>query len=359
MSNEHITRIENKGYPIFVGMGILGQIYKLIALGEYSKLAVLTDTNVHSHWSNKLVPGLNQPMIEEIVVPSGEQTKSINEVEKVWLKMLEAGLDRHSLLINLGGGVIGDLGGFAASTFMRGIDFLHVPTSLLAMVDASVGGKTGIDLGNVKNVVGTFQEPIGVVVDVDMLETLPKRELISGFAEVIKHGVISDRSHFALVTSKRPEEFTKEELIKLISDSIKIKLGIVELDPHERGLRKVLNFGHTIGHAIEASSLETNEPLLHGEAIAIGMIAESKLAELTGLLSNDEFSTIEDAIKKTGLPTRAVNIKLENIQRLIISDKKNKSGDILWSLPERIGSVKFDIKTTEKLIVDAIKYILL
>ena len=304
MRKENLIRIENKKYPIFVGMGTLGQIYKLLSIEKYSRLAILSDNNVQSHWTDKLVSGFNRSDIRQILVPSGEQSKSVSESERIWIKMLELGFDRHSLLVNLGGGVIGDLGGFVASTFMRGIDFLQVPTSLLAMVDASVGAKTGVNVGGVKNSVGLFQEPIGVIADVDTLETLPKRELISGFAEIIKHGIIADKHHFDIATSKRPEEFTKKELIKLIADSIRIKLGIVEQDPREKGLRKVLNFGHTIGHAIESLSLKTSDPLLHGEAVAIGMIAESKLSELMGLLPVDDFESIENAISKVGLPTK-------------------------------------------------------
>ena len=260
--------------------------------------------------------------------------------------------------MNLWGGVIGDLGAFVASTFMRGIDFLQVPTSLLAMVDASVGGKTSINVGGVKNSVGVFQEPIGVIADVDTLETLPKRELVSGFAEIIKHGIIADKDHFNMAISKKPEEFSKKELMKLIADSIKIKLRIVKQDPHEKkGPRKALNLGHTIGHGVESLSLKTSSPLLHGEAVAIGMIAESKLAELMGLLPIEDFVSIEKAISQVGLPTRIVNMQVEDTQKLMASDKKNKFGDILWSLPERIGSVKFDIKVPEELVVEAIIYI--
>lgn len=358
MSNENIIRIENKGYPILVGMGILGQIYKLLPIEKYFRLAILSDSNVQSHWSNKLVNGLNRSDTGQILVPSGEQSKSVNESERIWIKMLELGFDRHSLLVNLGGGVIGDLGAFVASTFMRGIDFLQVPTSLLAMVDASVGGKTSINVGGVKNSVGVFQEPIGVIADVDTLETLPKRELVSGFAEIIKHGIIADKDHFNMAISKKPEEFSKKELMKLIADSIKIKLRIVKQDPHEKkGPRKALNLGHTIGHGVESLSLKTSSPLLHGEAVAIGMIAESKLAELMGLLPIEDFVSIEKAISQVGLPTRIVNMQIEDTQKLIASDKKNKFGDILWSLPERIGSVKFDIKVPEELVVEAIIYI--
>lgn len=355
MGNENPIRIENRKYPIFVGMGILGQICKLLSPTRYSRIVILSDQNVALYWLPILNKGISTASTG-IIVPNGEQSKSVEQAEKIWIEMLKTGLDRHSLLINLGGGVIGDLGGFVAGTFMRGIDFLQVPTSLLAMVDASVGGKTGINIGGIKNSVGIFKDPIGVIIDVDTLETLPKKELRSGFAEIIKHGIIADREHFNLASSQRPEEFGREELIKIITDSIRIKLAIVQEDPKEIGLRKILNFGHTIGHAVESLSLNTNAPLLHGEAVAIGMVAESKLASLLGMLPEKDLKTIEKSLINAGLPIRT-DFPIEEIKKLIIHDKKNVAKKILWSLPEKIGSVKFDIEAPNELVVKAIKHI--
>lgn len=355
MRKENLIRIENKKYPIFVGMGILGQICKFLPLERYSQIAVLSDENVAPHWLSKLDNEFSRGAVQ-IIVPNGEQSKSVRQAEKIWIEMLKANLDRHSLLVNLGGGVIGDLGGFVASTFMRSIDFLQIPTSLLAMVDSGVGGKTGINVGGIKNSVGVFKDPIGVVIDIDTLETLPKRELISGFAEIIKHGIITDRKHFDLAVSQKPEEFSKEELMKLIADSIRIKLTIVQKDPREKSLRKILNFGHTIGHAIESLSLLSDNLLLHGEAIAIGMVAESKLAQLLGLLSEEDFEVIENSINNIGLPIRT-GLSKEEIRKLIINDKKNVGKKVLWSLPGKVGLVKFDIEVPDELVVKAIEYI--
>lgn len=355
MKKEDLIRIDNKKCHIFVGMGILNQFYKLFPLKKYSQITVLTDNKVAPHWgkilNHKVIPELGQ-----ITIPSGEQTKSVKQAEKIWKVMLKSDLDRYSLLINLGGGVIGDLGGFVASTFMRGIDFLQIPTSLLAMVDASIGNKTGINIGGIKNSVGVFKDPIGVIIDVDTLKTLPRRELKSGFAEIIKHGIIADRKHFDFASSQSPKEFSKKKFIKLIAASIKIKLSIIQKDPKEKGLRKVLNFGHTIGHAIESLSLKTDKPLLHGEAIAIGMVAESKLAQLLGFLSEENFKIIENVLNNAGLPIRT-NLSADGIKKFIIHDKKNVSNKILWSLPEKIGAVKFDVKTPEELVIKTIKYI--
>ncbi len=340
---------------IIIGKKLLEKLSKLFNFNQFSKIGLLTDENIAHHWLSRVKKAIGKET-SAIVVPAGEKIKTIDGAKIIWKEMLSAGFDRHSLLINLGGGVIGDLGGFAASTFMRGIDFLQVPTSLLAMVDASIGGKTGIDVGAVKNSVGVFKDPIGVVVDVDVLRTLPARELRSGFAEVIKHGIITDRKHFDSAFSKSPEEFGKEELIKLIAVSIKIKMAIVRKDPKEKGFRKVLNFGHTIGHAIESMSLKTNSPLLHGEAVALGMVAESKLAQLLGLLSEEDFEIIENVINHAGLPVRT-NLSQDKIISLIAGDKKNIGKKILWSLPEKIGSVKFDVVAPDELVVEAIDYI--
>ena len=279
--------------------------------------------------------------------------------------MFELELDRQSLLINLGGGVICDMGGFAASTFMRGIEFINIPTTLLAQVDASVGGKTGIDFDEIKNAIGVFKNPIGVVIDVQTLKTLPKRELISAFGEIIKHGVISGREHFDLVTSKKPEGFDQKEIIKIIKQSIKIKSNIVKKDPKEiTGLRKVLNFGHTIGHAVESLSWKTNKPLLHGEAVAIGMVAESNLACLCQPVRTSGVRTrvaelVEKAVINAGLPANIHFIKSGDILKMILIDKKNTNKKILWSLPRRVGRVDINVEAPDDLVIKAIKTIII
>ncbi|HSA84312.1 MAG TPA: 3-dehydroquinate synthase, partial [Patescibacteria group bacterium] len=266
-----------KQYPILIGNELIGNLTNHIDINNYSRIFIVTDNIVAPLFLKKLLQTLPEGTAA-ITLSSGEKEKNIVTVGKIWSAMKENNLDRKSLVINLGGGVIGDMGGFAASTYMRGIDFLQIPTTLLSQIDASVGGKTGVDFAGIKNLVGSFQQPIGVIIDTQTLKTLPKREFLSGFGEMIKHGLIADKTYFELVTSKQPQSFSQEELINLIARSCEIKKTIVEQDETENGLRKLLNFGHTIGHAIESLSLETEMPLLHGEAVAIGMVAEAKVA---------------------------------------------------------------------------------
>jgi len=339
---------------IFIGNNFLSKINQLFDFSRFSKLAILTDTNVAKHWLLPLKKSLKKKT-SEIIIQPGEKEKNIKTVKNIWKKMFDFGLDRKSLLINLGGGVICDIGGFSASTFMRGIEFLNIPTTLLAQVDASIGGKTGIDFEEIKNGIGVFKNPIGTIIDVETLKTLPKREFVSAFGEIIKHGVISGREYFNFVTSKKPEEFNQRELIKIIKQSIKIKSNIVQKDPKEKDLRKVLNFGHTIGHAIESLSWKTDSPLLHGEAVAIGIVAESKLAQLMGLSSEKNFIATEKGINHAGLPTRIKNLSVEDILPVMSFDKKNIRKKIFWSLPRKIGKVDFNIEAPKELVVKAVE----
>jgi len=334
---------------IHIGKNLLSKINRLFDLSKFSKIVVLTDENIPESLIDKIERSLNRKPIR-IIIPAGEKEKNIETVQKIWKKMFDNGLDRRSLLINLGGGVVTDMGGFAAGTFMRGIDFLNIPTTLLAQVDAGIGGKTGIDFMNIKNGIGVFEDPIGTIIDIETLVTLPKRELVSAFGEIIKHGVIFGREHFNLITSKKPEDYSQKELIKIIKQSIKIKSTIVKKDPNEKGLRKVLNFGHTIGHAIESLSWKSDKPLLHGEAVAIGMVVESKLANDLGMLSKNNLKIIEKSVNKAGLISKINNIKSTDIMTMIISDKKNIKGEILFSLPKKIGKVIPNIKISPEKI---------
>jgi 3-dehydroquinate synthase len=314
---------------------------------------------VAKHWLMPIKKSFKQKT-SEIIIKPGEKEKNIETVKKIWRKMFDFGFDRKSLLINLGGGVICDMGGFAASTLMRGIEFINIPTTLLAQVDASVGGKTGIDFKEIKNAIGIFKNPSAVIIDVLTLETLPKRELIAAFAEIIKHSIIDSRDHFNLVTAKRPEEFTQKELQEIIEKSVQLKQKIVNKDSKEKGLRKVLNFGHTIGHAVESLSWKTDKPLLHGEAVAIGMVAESNLACLcqpTHNLGGCVVEPIKKALANAGLPTIINNLSIKDILRVMSFDKKNINKKILFSLPEKIGKVRFNIEAPENLIIKAIKFI--
>jgi 3-dehydroquinate synthase len=328
---------------IIIGKNLLEKINDLFDFSRFSTIAVLTDENIPKSFVDKIEKSLNRKLIK-IIISAGEKEKNIETVKKIWKKMFDESLDRRSLLVNLGGGVVGDIGGFVAGTFMRGIDFLNIPTTLLAQVDAGIGGKTGIDFIDIKNGIGLFKDPIGTIVDVETLKTLPKRELTAAFGEIIKHGVISGREYFNLVTSKKPEKFDQNELIKIIKGSVNIKSNIVKKDPKEEGFRKVLNFGHTIGHAIESLSWKTEKPLLHGEAVAIGMIAESNL---TSEVHPSLAKQIKVAVINAGLPTKIEGIKSRDILKMILTDKKNISGEINFSLPKKIGEVIPNVKISQ------------
>lgn len=342
-------------YKVYVGSGVVKQLPAVLDLGKYSKVIVITTPVIDKHCFSKLKKALPAGF-EKIVVEVDEPKKNIESVQEIWKQLLEKGCDRKSLVIILGGGVPGDTAGFAAATFMRGVDFVQVPTTVLSQVDSAVGGKTGINFGGVKNLIGTFNQPKAVFCDVDFFSTLWKREFNEGFAEIIKHGAICDKKYFELVTSKKPQEFTSEELEKVIAGSCRIKAEIVSADEKEGGRRKLLNFGHTIGHAIEAISLESSKPLLHGEAISIGMVAEGLISKEIGLLSDKDFQVLKQALERIGLPiefTIPAKDKPSFSDKIIIrlkSDKKNVNGETRFTLLTAIGKAVIDQVADEELI---------
>lgn len=350
------NKSKRKEYPIFIGNHLMEKIASLYDFSNYSRVFIVTDQNIKPLFLKTLMVAVSINATFFTLTP-GEKEKHVGNIQKIWKAMHEAQCDRKSLVINLGGGVVGDMGGFAASTYMRGIDFLNIPTTLLAQVDASVGGKTGIDFSGIKNLVGTFDQPKAIIVDVQTMATLPKREFLSGFAEIIKHGLIKDRRYFAKVTSKHPLEFNQNELLDIIKRSCEIKAEIVESDETENGQRKLLNFGHTIGHAIEALSLETNRPLLHGEAISVGMVAAAKISQRIGFLSNADVEIIQQSLQNADLPIRITGIATDTILKKIKSDKKNEKGKINLTLLQSIGKGVYNQNISEAEIIKAIKYI--
>lgn len=323
-----------------------------------SKIFVLVDTNTHDLCLPQFLAQLESGEIEVEVMemPVGEEHKTIDICMGVWEALSEYGADRKSLLINLGGGVVTDLGGFVASTYMRGIEYINAPTSLLAMVDASVGGKTGVDLGHLKNQVGVISEGSMVLVDVSFLDTLPKNQMVSGFAEMLKHGLINDRKYWNTLTDLKKLDLT--DLDKLIYDSIIIKNNVVSEDPTEKGLRKILNFGHTLGHAIESFYLENDDKttLLHGEAIAIGMILEAYISSKTNSLSVKDLNEISKGILKTFSKITFEKEDLKAIIKLLKHDKKNSHGVIKFVLLESIGKAKIDCEVDNAIILEAFEY---
>ena len=341
-------------YPVLVGPGALRELSAIVAAGHYSKVVILSDLHVAPHWL-KAAKGALQGNTAEIVVEPGESKKNLSTVESVWAELLRLGADRTTLLINLGGGVIGDLGGFAASCYMRGIPFIQAPTTLLAQVDASVGGKLGVDFSGRKNFIGSFAQPVAVICDTHTLSTLPARELTAGFAEILKHGALFDRDYFARASMKAPSSYGEAELAELVTGSVRLKAAIVAKDPHERGPRKLLNFGHTIGHAIESLSFASTTPLLHGEAISIGMVAEATLAQTLGKLAPQALQALKEALRFSGLPISApFPIENAKVFELIKSDKKNRGGIVLWTIIDEIGRGSFDITAPDTAVVAAL-----
>lgn len=302
----------------------------------YTSVAVLTDETTRFHCYERVKSQL--PTHRLIVIPTGERHKNLDTCSSVWKQMTEAGLDRHSLLVVIGGGVAGDLGGFCASVFKRGIDFLLVPTTLLSMSDSSIGGKTGIDFGPLKNHLGAFAMPKATWIATAFLETLPRSELRSGFAEIIKHAILSDSN---LWNALRKKTLEKQDWPRLIKHSTTFKTMVVKKDPKESGLRKILNFGHTVGHALEGYALESEKPLPHGEAVAAGMVMESYIAWKKNLLKESEFGEIKEFILEVfgKVPVPGDESWMEAIRQ----DKKNKGKEVLMALPRGIGKAVFDI----------------
>jgi 3-dehydroquinate synthase len=319
---------------------------------KYSKICVIADENTATNCFPLISPIV--PNARLIQIPSGEQNKTLSTCEKIWKEMTDLHLDRQALIINLGGGVIGDMGGFCAATYKRGIDFIQIPTTLLSQVDASVGGKLGIDFFSFKNHIGVFKEPVAVFIDTVFLKTLPPAEIRSGYAEIIKHCLIADSKKWNEINKKQLKDQDWNDLVK---HSIAIKSTVVDQDPTEKGLRKILNFGHTIGHAIESYFLNLpGKRLLHGEAIAIGMIAESYIAWKKEFINEEELQVIKKYIISIYGRPEIFEFDIEKILPLTLHDKKNEKDAIQGSLLEKIGKANFNIPITLKEIREAINF---
>jgi len=317
-----------------------GELNRLISRLGPGSVTVLTDANTRKHCYPFLRDSL--PAHEVIEIIPGEEHKNLEGATYVWHELTRLQVTRKGLLVILGGGVAGDLGGFCASTYKRSIPFILVPTTLLAQVDASVGGKLGIDFEHHKNHIGVFQEPVSTIIDTRFLTTLPEAELRSGFAEVIKHCVISDRHRWDVIRTKPLKD---QDWPALVAHSVAFKQAVVKADPRESGLRKILNYGHTIGHGLESISLESGQRLLHGEAIAIGMITEAHIAVGKGLMTEQECEEIREYVTAI-FGHRKPDFSMERLIELIRQDKKNAGDKILMALPEGIGGHRWDVEVT-------------
>ena len=328
---------------IRVAPGLLSDFGALArALAPAHRYALVTDSNVGPLYAKGLASQLDSGTIDTFTIPAGESNKTREVWARLTDEMLAKGYGRDAAVIALGGGVVGDLAGFVAATFMRGIPIIQGPTTLLAMIDASIGGKTAVDTPAGKNLVGAFHAPAAVLVDPQVLTTLPLRELRAGFAEALKHGVIADEPYLNDVASRASGLLATDgpkgdSMFSLIVRSVEIKADIVSRDEREEGLRQILNFGHTIGHAVE---LVSGYSLLHGEAVAIGMALESELAEHIGLAQTGTAATVSSALQSAGLPTALPSgSDGDALIEAMRSDKKGRSGRTRFALPLRIGAM--------------------
>ncbi|MBL4586628.1 MAG: 3-dehydroquinate synthase [Flavobacteriales bacterium] len=321
----------------------------LTELLKTEKAIILCDSNtkVCLEYLHQCCPAAEKLRLIEI--PAGEENKKLKTCEKVWYELTEFSADRATVLLNLGGGVVTDLGGFVASTYMRGIRFVNIPTSMLGMVDAAVGGKTGVDFGVLKNMIGTFAQPETVVIDSNFLKTLPKRQYNNGLAEVLKHAFITDTSILDLMYANEDE---------LISRSVNAKMSIVKSDQFEAGERKKLNFGHTIGHAIESHFLSSEKPILHGEAVAAGMIMAAHISGSVRGLSEEDVASICSITDSIFSRIAITNADWTSVKNLLIHDKKNADGKVQFVLLSKLGEAIVDQEVSDEQLGNAYAFYL-
>jgi 3-dehydroquinate synthase len=347
-----MKQIQSISYPVYFN-SINTHLSTFIEQGKYSRVFILTDEHTAKHCLEYITDKINPDIYDLLEISAGEESKTIDFCIGIWKMLIDFDADRNSLLINLGGGVVTDLGGFAASTYKRGIDFIHIPTTLLAQVDASIGGKTGIDIDNLKNIIGTFTQPKAVFVEHAFLETLPARQIKSGVAEMLKHGLIADAQYWNDLKNSDLQNLSDE----LVYRSVLIKNHVITEDPTERGLRKILNFGHTIGHAIESYSLDhDSNPLTHGEAIAAGMICEAYLSQQKAGLPTEDMQELTDVLLGIYGKYKIKESTYPVLQGIMKKDKKNQGGKINCSLLTKIGESRIDNICTEDELCDSLRY---
>jgi 3-dehydroquinate synthase len=328
----------NDSYPCVVERGILSQLHQHLP-AKAGKLFIVTTDDVWQFLGPAVTEGLDGRAFEQLRLPGGESNKRFEHVESACEQMLELGADRSSIVIAVGGGIVNDMAGFLAAIFMRGIPVLQVPTTLLAQVDAAIGGKTGVNLRAGKNLVGAFHQPLAVLIDPEVLRTLPKREYRAGLYEVVKYGVIASPELFQLLSTSAAEILTQapEHIERIIAESVRIKAEVVSADEREGGLRRILNFGHTIGHALEAETRYSR--FLHGEAVAFGMVAATHLAARVGLLPSETAHAIFAVTKQYGPIPDLDGVTAESLVARLSKDKKTIQGKVHFVLPDRIGHV--------------------
>ena len=343
----------NRSYGIVIGSGLADDIVSFVRAAGYSARGmIVTDTNIAPLYAAQTAELLARAGIraEVVSVPAGESAKSLTQANELFTRAIEMGLDRKSPIIALGGGVVGDLAGFVAATYMRGVPFIQLPTSLLAQVDSSVGGKVAVNHPLGKNLIGAFHQPDAVFMDLDVLKTLPAREIATGLGEIIKYGIICDADFFAWLEEHRADVLALEPAaaMHMIARSCAIKADVVRQDEREGGLRRILNFGHTIAHAIEKETGYVR--YRHGEAVAIGMAGAAELSAQMGLLCTQECQRIKRVIEAMELPIKAAGVTADAMYADLFHDKKTVGNRIHWVLAERIGTVSVRSDVPEHLI---------
>ncbi len=351
------VNLANHRCDVHVDRGLIARAGETIrTLTKSKKIGIVTDTSVAPHFLSPLSASLRSAAFDvvECVVPSGETHKHLGTIGQIFDTFLANKWERSNPIIALGGGVIGDMTGYAAASILRGVPFIQMPTTLLSMVDASVGGKTGINHAAGKNLIGAFHQPIAVLADIDTLKTLPKREFVSGLAECIKHEIIRDADGFDCLenTIDRALALDADYLTQLVAHNVAIKARVVEVDPHEHGERAHLNFGHTFGHGIERAA---NYLLTHGECVGLGMIAATRTAHQLGMIDMASVSRIEQLIAVSGLPVSGLKESTESIVTAMHSDKKVRDAKLRFVLPDRIGHVVIRDDVPEVLVKRAIE----
>lgn len=342
---------------VIISQDIEHDLADAIAQSEYDRVFVLTDETTRKCCFPKLEALFGQYGAMPITISEGDTNKTVDTLCSVWTAMQRGGATRHSLLINLGGGMVTDLGGFAAATFKRGIDFINIPTTLLAMVDASVGGKTGVNFGGLKNEVGAFADARTVIISTRFLDTLDAENIRSGYAEMLKHALISDEKMWAEHVNFCLAQPNLEQLQRMVADSIALKERVVRADPHEHGIRKALNLGHTVGHALEAWAMKHRRPMLHGYAVAHGLVAELYLSTCKTGFSVDRLRQTARFIRDNYGATAVTCDDYDTLLELMRHDKKNTAGSINFTLLGSIGGIRINQTATEEEIKESLDFL--
>ncbi len=355
---QHSNIIDAGNYPVYIGAEVFKIMENFLQLQKFkkSRFLILVDENTRRHCLGEILDKVRTLADAGIIrIKSGEKHKNLKSCSIIWQHMIDEKVDRHTVLVNLGGGVISDLGGFAAATFKRGIRYVNIPTSLTGQIDAAIGGKVGIDYKQLKNQIGLFADPQAVFIYPEFLSSLDEEHLLGGFAEIIKHGLIMDAAFWDQIKQTPFDQIS--EWPELISHSAGIKASVVKADPFERKYRKILNFGHTIGHAVESLIINNIEyPMTHGRAVAVGMICESWLSYKRLGLASDQLSEIVDYIMADYQHVRFTDRQLDIIMEHMAHDKKNEQGQIMFSLLQSIGYARINISCEPQLIRESLRY---